>query len=560
MATSADSRRLRSAVALGLVTAGALVIIVGGLADSVSAPGTRWRIDRPLIVAAGGALLALGAVGIFLPLRLGVALLAASWTTIVATGIGYREPRAGEVVFGAEQIWSWVSGAGGGQLKKFESRNEWLDNFTTAHERYGQAGLPGASAQHVKHAFDVTYHLDADGYRVMPQPARPEYQLALVGCSYAFGHGVEDDETFPALLATQAWRQCRVRNHSLPGWGTVQACLQVEDLLASPDPPQCIAYAWITHHLHRNYLRRSWHGRMFRKFPLYTVVDDDAVFQGLLERNEATWPDGPEIDAAEREVTLHLIESMRRQCELAGATFVFLSLMHTYQDDVWPLIAADPRYHVVDVSNASHDFLPEDRHPTRRWHQAVASAIASDRRWAEWTGRPELHRPEAIGAPPASWALSVNYSQGARADLYDRTLTDAGGEADLRVDHLQLSQPLADWAIQLRHDGLTINAGESYTVRFRIRAERPRTIRYGVGQAHEPWGQLGLWKTLTVGRGWQLEEATFRATAGDERARLTFFLGDDTAAVEWKELTLTRRGVNLLAQPGGEAASPPAAP
>lgn len=550
MATTENTSRLRRAVALGLVVAGTLWIVAAGLVDSLAVPATRWRVDRPLTLTGGGALLALGAVAPWLPLRLSMALAAGAWTALAAAGAGYRGPRAGDVVVGPREVLSlWTAPSGGAAAKKFESQDEWLDNFTTASDRYGQVGQPGVAARHVKHAFDVIYHLDADGFRVMPAPQRPDYRLAFVGCSYAFGHGVEDGESFPALLAAKAWPTCLVLNRSLPGWGTVQARLQVEDLLAAPDPPQCIVYAWITHHLQRNYLRQSWHGRMFRKFPLYEIADDGLAFQGLQERERATWPDGPELDAAERDVTLRLIDAMRGQCEAAGVTFVFLVVQHTHEDDVFPKLAADPRYRVMDVSDVSHEFLPEDRHPTRRWHQAVASAIAADPRLAEWTGRPELHRPQAVAAPPTGWTLSINYSQGARADLYDRSLTDAEGEAELRVDHIKLGEAADPWSVQLNRDALAIEAGQEYTVRFRVRAAGPRAVRFGVAQAHPPWNQLGLWKTVTVGTRWQWEQATFTAAASDTQARLSFVLGDDVSAVEINDLTLDGRGGNLLTPP-----------
>lgn len=556
MAEPRDFQRLRRAVALALVAAGTLLIIAAGLVDTLAVPGTRWRVDHPLALWTGAALMCMGAAAPWLPTRLGFALTASAWTALVAAGAGYHGPRAGDVVVGPRDVWSWLSRATAAESfgKKFESKDEWLDNFTVADEVLGQVGMPGAKARHVKHAFEVTYNLDADGLRVMPAPEREDHQLAFIGCSFAFGHGVQDSETFPYVLQAQAWRNVRVRNVSLPGWGSAQACLQVQNLLASPRPPQCILYAWITSHLERNYLRKAWHGRMFRRFPLFEVADDDAVFQGLREREEATWEIGPALDAAERNVTLHLIESMRRQCELAGVTFVFLVLQHTYHDTVLPAVIEDGRCHVIDVSDVSRDFLPEDGHPTRRWHQAVANALAADLRLAEWTGIADLHRPQTVATSTASWSLSINYGQGARADLFDRTIVTVPGDADLRVDNLKLSEPINAWAVLLNRDGVAIEAGRKYTVRFQVRASKPRSLRYGVAQAISPWDQLGLWKTLTVGRHWQFEEAHFEATAGDPAARLSFALGDDAAAVELKDLKLECDGVDLLAQPPTAAA------
>lgn len=549
MSNAADPARLRRAAALGLLAAGVALIVAAGAVETLAVPATRWRLDRQFSLGLGGLLLALGAVGPWLPARLGVALAAGAWAAVAALGLGYRAPKAGDTAVSAREMWQAVAGGARGPKgqKTYESKDEWLDAFTMEDDRFGLIGQPGAKARHVKHAFDVTYSLDEDGFRVMPVPERADYQLAFLGCSYAFGHGVEDGQPFPAVLAAQAWKQCRVRNYSIPGWGTAQACLMLEDLLSSSDPPQCVLYCWITHHLRRNYLSESWHGRINRVFPLFDVVDGDAVFLGPRTHEDANWPDGEKLDAAELDVTLHLIESMQRLCDMTGTTFGVLLLQRVLDDPVAQALEADGRIHVWDLSKVSNEFLPEDRHPTWRWHQALAHALAADPRLAEWTGRSDLHQPSAVPPPPPSWQLSINYTSGASANLYDRSVVRTPEDVALRVDDITTSQPVNPWAVQLNRDGLAVTAEKEYRVRFRARADKLRPLRFAMIQAHAPWDALGPWQNVSLGRRWQQYEMTFTAQLDEQQARLSLVLGDDAAAIEIDDIVMECDGANLLA-------------
>lgn len=72
---------------------------------------------------------------------------------------------------------------------------------------------PGASSPHQHFAgdYDVTVTIDPRGFRVTPQrPSQPK--LLMLGDSFTFGLGVEDDETFPYQLAER-----------LPGWNVLNA-------------------------------------------------------------------------------------------------------------------------------------------------------------------------------------------------------------------------------------------------------------------------------------------------------------------------------------------------
>jgi hypothetical protein len=93
---------------------------------------------------------------------------------------------------------------------------------------------------------------------------------------------------------------------------------------------------------------------------------------------------------------------------------------------------------------------------------------------------------------------------------------------------------------------LAVKGGQFYTLTFRAQADRPRRISVGVGQAHEPWGNLGLYQGVDLGPEERLYEFGFTAKADDANARVSFVLGGDTAAVQLGEVGLRPGGPRAL--------------
>lgn len=71
--------------------------------------------------------------------------------------------------------------------------------------------------------WEYRYTIDGDRCRVV-YTGRPSDApvIAVLGDSYAMGMGVNDDETFSAVLAAELGQQYRVLNCGSPGWGLTQ--------------------------------------------------------------------------------------------------------------------------------------------------------------------------------------------------------------------------------------------------------------------------------------------------------------------------------------------------
>ena len=79
--------------------------------------------------------------------------------------------------------------------------------------------IPGSSARHkVTPYFDVKYTIDKFGHRVTSGDYHSS-KILFLGGSFTFGHGVEDDEHYPALLQYHL-RQYKIINAAVNAWGT----------------------------------------------------------------------------------------------------------------------------------------------------------------------------------------------------------------------------------------------------------------------------------------------------------------------------------------------------
>lgn len=106
-------------------------------------------------------------------------------------------------------------------------------------ETLGYTLKPGATSVHKGAMFEATYHINHLGYRgkEYEKKRRPgTFRILLIGDSSGFGWGVQDNETFAALLEEQL-ANVEVVNLSVSGYGTDQELLRLkkEGLSYHPD-------------------------------------------------------------------------------------------------------------------------------------------------------------------------------------------------------------------------------------------------------------------------------------------------------------------------------------
>src|SRR5580700_8970859 len=94
-----------------------------------------------------------------------------------------------------------------------------------------------------------------------PRSVAPSYSkndlartIVFLGCSYAFGSGLEDNETLPYQLGVQSAGRYRTFNFSFEGYSPAQMLAQIEHGIVRrvvDGSPQYAYYIAIPHHVWR---------------------------------------------------------------------------------------------------------------------------------------------------------------------------------------------------------------------------------------------------------------------------------------------------------------------
>lgn len=119
---------------------------------------------------------------------------------------------------------------------------------------------------------------------------------------------------------------------------------------------------------------------------------------------------------------------------------------------------------------------------------------------------------------PAGWVLEQH--DGCRATL---KRAEYKGRTALIIEPQQTSG--ADWHLQINQRTLAVRQGQLYTIQIVAAAQEACVVNVSVGQAHEPWTNLGLWTPVTLTEQWQTLTLTFTAPQTDDNARASISFG-----------------------------------
>jgi len=220
--------------------------------------------------------------------------------------------------------------------------------------------------------------------------------------------------------------------------------------------------------------------------------------------------------------------------------------------------AADPAVAFVEITNEDSLFMWGAEQKLRGLPEFYAKILRE--RYAAWL----KDRYVTTAGLRKAWSAG---SQAQGADVLGPMKLGDGGwgleqhggckatvRADAKTKDVRVEISKSDstqWHIQLNVRGVKVSKGTYYTVTFRARADKARALGVNVGQAHDPWGPLGLNGGAKLTDTWQDFRMGFIATGDDADARVNFQLGGAGTAVELADVRLRPGGRMGLA--GGES-------
>lgn len=187
--------------------------------------------------------------------------------------------------------------------------------------------------------------------------------------------------------------------------------------------------------------------------------------------------------------------------------------------------AEEPAVAMVEISNedgllstyfggfGSLDHLPEPyfEEIKNQWNEWLQRKYTStDELRAAWVdGKVAGGTVNLLLAPGVAPYLQV--AEQAEADLAESTSPDGRP-----IRTVTVRKPSSEsWHAQLLWRPLTIEAGTTYVLKLRLRANRPANVSVGCMMDHDPWSSLGLYELVTVTSQWQDYAFYFRATGSD---------------------------------------------
>ncbi|MCH2233142.1 MAG: hypothetical protein MK078_02730 [Crocinitomicaceae bacterium] len=253
----------------------------------------------------------------------------------------------------------------------------------------------------------TAHHLDNGQRNVGPHAQTDELRpnIHFYGCSYTYGYGVNDNESFVSLTQ-EHFNSNAVANHAVIGYGTVQSLLQLRDENISPN--DLVLLVLSSQHLIRNTLAPEYRSSLkigFENssekleknmrgahFPFMASCDKSIEFLAWEEVYE-NWPlrelsstinflqtTADKINGNEENqilVTECLLDEMFKICKIRNASFAVICLDN---DEKTSKIAQNlPHIPWIDINfdftSNEYTNTPFDQHPNEEGHELIAETI-----------------------------------------------------------------------------------------------------------------------------------------------------------------------------------------
>ncbi|MEK7257285.1 MAG: hypothetical protein AAB316_21200, partial [Bacteroidota bacterium] len=222
-------------------------------------------------------------------------------------------------------------------------------------------------------------------------------KVVFLGCSFTFGEGIGDDESYVWLLG-QKWENYKFINSAVLGWSTIQASQKLDETLARFCDVELVVYGVIGHHERRNYPDSNWLNmlhRFGRKHPFVDLEGSELTWRGLTNPQNLPSTDSVELVEKGKQITARLLQKMEAACHARGIPFLVVYLPDESDYNLEPAILSvvdtcqflDLRK-TIPLSKYDNEI---DEHPSVEGNQEMAHQIEPF--LAKWLGQKHSATP-----------------------------------------------------------------------------------------------------------------------------------------------------------------------
>lgn len=273
--------------------------------------------------------------------------------------------------------------------------------FFMQDEVLGYKNRPGSFQLTLNQTLSFTANHGPDGHRKIPAPDSTNHQIWILGGSFTYGWGVDDEACFPFLVA-KSLDSIRVENFGTGGYGTLQSYLQFNTSLEKGVVPGQIILAYASFHDQRNTANQYWMKAIAPhavledlSFPHARLVGDSLV----LGKSEVAYSALPgskwsalmnfwdeflcrkdEGSLNSRETTKHIIHLLQKECIRNNIKLRVVGISNdertqTMLSELNAQFGIQVRDISVDLGEPGMSLEPVDPHPSALAHQEFARAL-----------------------------------------------------------------------------------------------------------------------------------------------------------------------------------------
>ena len=288
-------------------------------------------------------------------------------------------------------------------------------NCIIASSNKGFALHPGEFEVNINQGLNYTASHNADSLRINSirevgdENIRPK--IFMFGCSYTYGMGVQDHETFSYIIQ-ESLPENEIINFGVPGFGNVQSYMQLKEQLAKGIIPELVIINYANFHNERNALSQSYRRDLFMGFqrsnkntslfdqnasiPYIQKTDSTFTFElenwitlyknwkgrerfatiNLMQNLIENWS---ENKSDKDDVTIFIFREFKMLCDQYGIKLLITGLTQNEETQEMLHYLSDLNIQTINISvdllSDQYNNQPFDSHPNTVAHQHYADEI-----------------------------------------------------------------------------------------------------------------------------------------------------------------------------------------